>query len=287
MKSSYDPSARLPLSISEVEYRKSPAGRALMARIYQPAGSGPFPTLLDLHGGAWNTKDRLANEPMDRALAESGLLVVAIDLTLAGEAHYPASVRDANFGVRWVKAQAGLWNGDATRLGILGSSTGGHVAQLIGMRPDYPLYNTHTLTNAPGIDARVAYIATRSPISDPYARYLHAEKMGRAAMVQFTQNWFKPWDTIRDANPQEFLDRGENVALPPLLVMQGSLDDNVPPAMQEKFVHAYRAAGGQAQYELFNDCEHEWVSKPGPQTDRAVDVVKAFIATQLARAAVA
>ena len=57
-----------------------------MARIYQPKGPGPFPTVLDLHGGAWNSKDRFAEEPMDRALAASGLLVVAIDLTLAPEA---------------------------------------------------------------------------------------------------------------------------------------------------------------------------------------------------------
>ena len=89
------------------------AGRALMARIYQPKGPGPFPTLLDLHGGAWNNKDRFANEPMDRALAASGLLVVAIDLTLAAEAHYPASLQDASFGIRWLKSHAAQWNGSA------------------------------------------------------------------------------------------------------------------------------------------------------------------------------
>ena len=55
----------------------------LMARVYRPTGAGPFPTVLDLHGGAWNAKDRNAEEPMDRALAASGVLVVAIDMTLA------------------------------------------------------------------------------------------------------------------------------------------------------------------------------------------------------------
>ncbi len=69
-----------------------------------------------------------------------------------------------------------------------------------------------------------------------------------------------------------------------ILVMQGGLDDNVQPAMQEKFVDAYRAAGGQIQYKLFEGCEHEWVATPGPQTDRAVEMVKAFIAAQLQRA---
>ena len=65
-----------------MELRRNPAGRMLMARVYQPQGAGPFPTLLDLHGGAWNDKDRFAKEPMDRAIADSGVLVVAIDMTL-------------------------------------------------------------------------------------------------------------------------------------------------------------------------------------------------------------
>ena len=80
--------------------RKNAAGRMLKARVYRPNGPGPFPTVLDLHGGAWNAKDRTAEEPMDRALAESGLLVVAIDMTNAPEAPYPTSVQDANYGVQ-------------------------------------------------------------------------------------------------------------------------------------------------------------------------------------------
>ena len=45
--------------------------------------------VLDVHGGAWNAKNRTAEEPMDRAIAGSGVLVVAVDLTLAPEAPYP------------------------------------------------------------------------------------------------------------------------------------------------------------------------------------------------------
>src|SRR2546430_15192668 len=73
-------------------FRRTPAGRQLMACIYQPQGTGPFPTVLDLHGGAWRRKDRLAEEPMDRAIAASRVLVVAIDLRLSEEAPDPASV---------------------------------------------------------------------------------------------------------------------------------------------------------------------------------------------------
>ena len=280
-RTAYDPAARLDVAVSEVEFRRNAAGRMLMARIYRPSGAGPFPALLDLHGGAWNAKDRHAEEPMDRALAESGLLVVAIDMTLAPEAPYPACVQDANYGVRWLKANARRWGGDASRLGIYGSSSGGHVAELLAMRPRDPRYNAIPLDGGASPDATIAYAAMRSPISNPFARYQNAERLKRDAMVRNHTTFFKPWDTIHESNPQEIVDRHEKVTLPPLLIMQGALDDNVLPEIQEKFAASYRAAGGSCRYELFEGCEHEWVAKPGPQTDRAREIVKAFIASQL------
>src|SRR4029077_19013047 len=104
-KTAYNPSAHFEISISEVELRRTAAGRTLMARIYQPAGAGPFPVILDLHGGAWQRKDRTAEEPMDRAIASSGVLVVAIDMTISGEAPYPACIQDASYGIRWLKTK--------------------------------------------------------------------------------------------------------------------------------------------------------------------------------------
>lgn len=284
MKTTYDPEARFDLEVSETEFRRTARGRQLMARVYQPKGAGPFPVLLDLHGGAWNDKDRLANETMDRAVASSGVLVVAIDMTLAGEAPYPASVQDANYGVRWLKWKAPGWKGDPATLGILGSSTGGHIAMLVGMRPRDARYNAIALAAAPGVDASVAYVATRSPISDPYARFKNAEKIKREHMVQKTKNWFVPWEAIHEANPQEILERREPVALPPLLIMQGGIDDNVLPAFQEKFAAAYRAAGGECRLEVFEGCEHLWIDTPGPATERAHAMVRSFIAQHGVRA---
>jgi acetyl esterase/lipase len=278
MKTAYDPAAKFDLKVTEVEFRRAVSGRMLMARVYQPQGVGPFPTLLDLHGGAWNNKDRTANEPMDRAVAASGVLVVAVDLTLAPDAPYPASVQDGNYGVRWLKSKAAEWNGEAAGLGVLGSSSGGHVAELLGMRPRDARYNAIPLATASGIDATVAYVATRSPISDTYARYQQAEKMKRESMIKSNQTYFRPWETIFEGNPQQILDRREPVTLVPLLIMQGALDDNVLPAVQEKFAASYRAAGGECDLHVFEGCEHEWVAKPGPQTDRAHEMVKAFIA---------
>jgi acetyl esterase/lipase len=280
MTVAYNPTNKCDITISEIEFRRAPK-RVLMARVYQPQGNGPFPVLLDLHGGAWNNKDRGANAVMDESLARSGILVVAIDLTRAPEAPYPSSVQDANYGVRWLKHRAREWHGAPETIGALGSSSGGHEIELCAMRPRDSSYSVHKLAEAPELDATLNYVATRSPVSNPYARFLNAEQLGRAEMVQNTKTYFNPWDTIHEGNPQEILDRGEKVTLPPLLIMQGELDDNVRPAVQQKFAESYRAAGGECQYEVFSGCEHLWIDEPGPQTDRAHEMVKAFIARQL------
>jgi acetyl esterase/lipase len=164
---------------------------------------------------------------------------------------------------------------------VLGSTSGGHVAELLAMRPRDARYGAIPLPEAPGLDATVAYVATRSPISDCHARYEHMVKTNRPEMVKKSKMYFDPWDSIFEGNPALILQRGEKVTLPPLLIMQGELDSNVPWQIQEKFAQAWRAAGGECELEIFKGCEHMWIQDPGPQTDRAHEVLKAFIAKQL------
>jgi acetyl esterase len=276
----YNPAAKFEIKAWDVDFRQVPS-RMLKARIYQPQGAGPFPVLLDLHGGAWHDKDRFANQPMDEAVAKSGVLVVAVDMRNSPEAAYPASVQDASYAIRWLKHKAKEWKGDPSNLGLLGSSSGGHVAQLIAMRPNDARYNAIPLPDAPNVDTSVAYVATRSPISDCHARYEHMVKTERPEMIKKTKMYFDPWESIFEANPMLILERGEKATLPPLLIMQGEMDTNVPWQIQEKFGKLYRAAGGECQVEVFEGCEHQWINDPGPQTTRAHEMLKGFIAQQL------
>jgi acetyl esterase len=135
---------------------------------------------------------------MDRALASNGLLVVAVDLTLSSEAPYPACVQDANYAARW--------NGDVSRLGVYGSSSGGHVAELLAMRPHDSRCAAIPLAGAPDVDAAqvdasVAWVAMRSPPSNTVARYENAERRQNESMIKNNRLFFSPWETIHEGNP--------------------------------------------------------------------------------------
>ena len=132
---------------------------------------------------------------MDRALAGSGVLVVAIDMTLAPESPYPACVQDANYGVRWLKSNAARWNGSSSKIGVYGSSSGGHVAELLAcVRAMCGI--TPSLFRGGPVERR-GLLAMRSPISDPYARFQNAERLKRDPMMKNTTSSSTPGEDRR------------------------------------------------------------------------------------------
>src|SRR5919204_3024547 len=129
-------SVAFEVEVKDVEYQRL-AGVPWLARVYQPKGSGPFPTIVDVHGGAWNNGDRTNDTVLNQALASQGILTVAIDFRQPPEAGYPASVCDMNLAIRWLKVHAAEYGG-TDRVGALGVSSGGHLVLLGGLRPRDP-----------------------------------------------------------------------------------------------------------------------------------------------------
>lgn len=277
----YDPQGQYRVRVSEVTYRTDQDGSSWPARLYQPEGSGPFPPLLDVHGGAWNRGSYLDNERMDQALAASGLVVVAISCRQAPTYPYPAQVADVNYAIRWLKTQAPQFQAEPRLLGALGTSSGGHTLMLSLMRPYDPRYTIFPVPGAADVDATLPYAIAAWPVLDSYARYLFAKEQGRAPLVEATEAYFLTVAAMQEGNPQMALERGEKVEMPVTQVIQGTADDNVPLTVAHRFVEAYRAAGGSIELELFPNMPHGFARTPGAEADRAIALMKAFIARQL------
>jgi acetyl esterase len=265
-------------------------GKTLQATVYQPDGAGPFPAILDVHGGAWTREDVRRDEHalLNRALARHGMVVVAIDFRQGPHYHYPASVADVNFAMRWLRTNAARFNASPRIVGSFGSSSGGHLVLLNAMRPSDPRYAAVPLAGAAPESASPDYVIVVYPISDPLARRAYAEQAGNSAPVKSTDIYFSPPGSLQEGNPQLILDRGESVKRPPVLLLQGSADasgvvkdKNVSPEIQQRFVGSYRAAGGRIQLEQLPGAPHNFVNMAGADLDRALGLIKTFIAQQL------
>lgn len=251
-------SAIYELDVEDVEYVRH-GDRPLLARLFKPRGTGPFPLVIQLHGGAWCRGDRLNDTLVNEQLAKSGLVVAALDFRMPPEAPYPASLADVNYAIRWLKARAAQLRSRSDRVGILGSSSGAHQAMLAAMKPHDPRYSVVVLpSGAVPLDASVAGVVLCWPVIDPLGRYQYAKKLiesGKPYPVEgVLSSHHQYWQTeeaMAEGSPLRALERGERVDLPPVLCIQGTLDVVHPRTDLDQFVIQYRKAGGQITLELF------------------------------------
>jgi acetyl esterase len=281
--------AREPVAVhtQDVDYLQVD-GKTFQATVYQPEGPGPFPAILDVHGGAWTREDVRRDEHalFDKALAAMGIVVAAIDYRQNPQHHYPDSVADINFALRWLRANAAKFNASPKIIGAFGSSSGGHLVLLNGMRPSDPRYAALPLAGAS--PASPDYVILVYPISDPLARRAYAQQVGSDAPVKSTDIYFSPPGSLQEGNPQLILDRHESVKFVPILLLQGSADANgivkdrnVSPEIQQRFAASYQAAGGKIQLELLPGAPHNFVNMEGAHTDRTLALIKTFVGQQL------
>jgi acetyl esterase/lipase len=270
--------ARHELRIEDVEYQRQ-GGRALLARLYRPSGTGPFPALLQIHGGAWTSKDRTDNDYISKALAESGVLVASIDFRMPPEAGYPASLADINLATRWLKSRARLYGGRPDWVGSFGTSSGGHQVLLAAMRPDDPRYAELRLPEAPQVDARVAFVISGWGVLDPLLRYHLAKKAGNADLVRNHDNFWGTEAAMSDGSPPAILNRGEKAYLPPALVFGGDADEWVPTEVTDRLAAGWRKAGGEIEVQFYQGADHGFMTgKPNaPHAARAIERMKQFI----------
>ena len=276
----------MPLEIvqDDVEYAR-PDGQPLLARIYRPrtAGAEPWPLLVDVHGGAWTYFNREVDWYFDAALAADGMVVVALDFRLA-PTRYPAAVADVVAGIRWTKAHAHELDARADDVGLVGGSSGGHLLMLAALRPHAPEYTTTAVT-----DAGVAYALPLWPILDPLARYryLLARRTDPTPprdplfmperLIESHEMFFGDEATMSRASALRVVEAGEAESLPPIWLAHPELDENVTLAMSERFVAAYRRAGGEAELAVFPRLGHGFANFPGEAADGCIARMQDFI----------
>ncbi len=278
MDTSNDLAQKYEVVAEDLEYGQA-GDTPLLARLYRPRGVTGFPSIVDVHGGAWVTNDRLQNAAMDQVIASAGTAVLALDFRMAPASPYPASIADINLGIRWLKANIAKWGGDPSRVGGLGTSSGGHQLWLNVLRPRDPRYTTLKLAGADDVDASLGFIVVCWPISDPVARYKMARETGNERLVKNHDAFFLTQAAMAEANPQTILESGEARNLPPALLIQGTADANVTPDMADRFVAAYAKAGGRITLRKFEGQPHTFISQnpASPASVEALGLITGFI----------
>lgn len=236
----------------------------LLVRLYRPRKSHlPPPVILDVHGGAWSSSDRTAGEQYDAALAAAGFAVAAIDFHQGPTYQHPSASRDVVGAVRWLRMNAPRLAINADSVGLLGSSSGGHLVMYAGVLPGVEyhqgakLYSGRDLVD-PGEDvsAEVQFIMALWPVSDPYFRYRYAKRARMERLVQAHDGFYVTEDAMRAASVPRLVVAGEAQVLPPLLIVQPGEDANVPIEMTFDLLRAWQSRDGYVEYSYFPDQPH-------------------------------
>lgn len=262
-----------------------PDGSVMPIRVARPAGDGPFPAVIDAHGGGWVMGDRKMNALIDDTLAANGIIAAAPEFRMPPEGRYPTSIADIHLAIRWLKANAQELGSRSDLVGGLGTSSGGHQMLECVLRPNDPRYGSLALRDAPAVDARVVFAVTCWPVADPLRRFAFAKERNSKNLLDAHAAYWPNEEAMAEGNPQLVLARGLNGALPPLLIIQGTNDDNLPSDMAETFAAAYKSAGGSATLHAFAGMPHTFITRQpdAAESKEALALIVKFIHAQTKR----
>ena len=265
------------VDIAEVAYLRH--GRTdYLARIFRPRGAGPFPAVVEVHGGAWRRGSREGNDAINRAVAGGGVVVAALDFRNPPAATYPGSVADVNYGIRWLKAHAGEFATRPELIGTMGTSSGGHLAVLAAIKPGDARYAAVPLDGGADIDAHVRYVVTLWPVICPLSRYRIvgqrvAEGRGDERQAGLLSDQLEYWlteEAMEEGSAKFIVERGDAIDTPEILYLQHPDDPVHPRENMESFIAGYRRRGGTVHQVLFEGDRYDAIrSDPSSAGARA------------------
>ncbi len=225
----------------DVEYAR-PDGKPLLLDLHVPAGPGPFAAAVLIHGGGFDEGSKSVNvRPLFEPLSGAGFAWFSIDYRLAPSVHFPEAIEDVRSAIRWVKAHAGEYRVDASRIAIVGESAGGFFVNYEG---------THE-TAETKVAAMVDFYGPSDYGKLALERREYPERFNMASIGRHAANGggihFFGAEQLDEAGlaklravaPIAAVHKG----MPPFLVIHGTKDDQVSFAQSTEFCDAIRQVG--------------------------------------------
>lgn len=275
--------------MSTVEYCR-PDGVPLAMDLYMPPGSlaarsgRPAPVAMYVHGGGlWGDRKmhglgaRQANHdgalftPLQQRLNARGFVVASIDYRLPPGTPWPAQIEDAKCAVRFLRAHAAELGIDSDRIGVWGSSGGGHLASLLGLAgPEAGFDRGQYLDQSSAVQAVVDMFGLADlndfDDADPFARFILQTWLGSSTELR------------RSASPITHVAPGA----PPFLILHGTEDPLVRPRQSDRLAQRLYTAGVPTTLIEVEGAEHT-LDAPGqrPSPDELTATVIDFLTTKL------
>ena len=243
-------------TIPALEYANI-SGKSLLLDLRVPDGSGPYPTIVYLHSGAWISGDRTGGPAIRQA--KRGYAVASIDYPLAPQFVWPAQIEACKAAVRWLRANAARFHLDPDRIGVFGTSAGGHLGAVLGTSGEEGSLEGLTLGN-PQFSSRVKAVIDFYGPTDLLK--LNDQKLpcipldGNAPYMPPSLLMGCPIQECRDktetANPIHYVTPDD----PPFLIMHGMLDCLVPFQQSVMLHDALEASNADSTLILIPNGDH-------------------------------
>jgi acetyl esterase/lipase len=236
--------------IKDLAYR--PGSDLGLLDLYLPDGEGPFPVVVAIHGGAWRQGEKERMREYGDVLAGAGIAAVAPNHRLTTTHRHPAQQDDILAVLEWIASNAAEHGLDPTRIGITGSSSGGHLTALVGLKA--------TSRDRPAAGYTVRCMMPICGVHDIAARRVERPSAWHINQALVGEDGPEQEATLLDASPIENI----HPDAPPCLAVHGADDEIIAPAQSERLVEALKAVGAEADVLIVPGAGH---GRYHPNTD--------------------
>jgi acetyl esterase/lipase len=259
----------------DLEYAKV-GGESLRLDLYRPEASTPSPLLVWLHGGAWEngSKDQM---PL-AALVDRGYAIASVEFRPASRAPFPSQVHEIKAAIRYLRGAAERYGYDASRIAVMGASSGGHLAAVVGTsngRAELEGALGEHAGESSAVQAIVSYFGASNLTTILAQSTPFGLRIREPALVRLLGAPPSEKETLaRLASPVFHVDADD----PPLYLLHGDQDPQMPINQSHELEGAYEKQGLEADFVVVHGAAHGGEAFFAPEN---IDRVAAFLDEQL------